>query len=364
MAIVSASCKTNDVTADSNDALRTVIWRSADSPAGVESDWLGSPQLVLGKVIVIRNLFVVALDAGDGHEVWRRAVARSGIHSPTSLLSDGVNVYAASGDSLFSIDVASGATRWVVPTNFDYAQCEGSIDASAVYLCSYTHQAAAFDRNSGTKIWETVLPPASALPARVSGSVLGGDTIYYTVRRDIVGGGEVLEVPALDRRSGNQLWVWTSPDTRTAGSGAPALSGRVLVINDQAGAIVGIDRFTQQLRWRIPNDPGSGPQGTPAIVGDTAYVASADGNGYAIHVLTGTVLWRTAGGGSYLSVGICGSKVFANDFGLDVRDRRSGLMLDRVLASRSDVDYALSGMVGDGIHLFVAGHAATYALRC
>ena len=80
-------------------------------------------------------------------------------------------------------------------------------------------------------------------------------------------------------------------------------------------------------------------------------MASADRFVYAIHVPTGKVIWQTMGQGSYLSVAACGDRVYANDFGLDVRDRKTGQILDRILASRENPDYAV-GALGQTVSAF------------
>ena len=70
------------------------------------------------------------------------------------------------------------------------------------------------------------------------------------------------------------------------------------------------------------------------------------------------------GQGSYLSVAACGDRVYANDFGLDVRDRKTGQILDRILASRENPDYAVGGIGTDGIRIYVTSYVGTYAIKC
>ena len=131
------------------------------------------------------------------------------------------------------------------------------------------------------------------------------------------------------------------------------------------GAIFALDRFTVSEKWRIRGGEGdAGPQGTPAGVGDTVYVASADRSVSAIHAPTGKLLWRTLAEGSYLSIAACKNKVGANNFGLDVWDRRTGAIVDRVLASREDANYAAGGIGSDGTRIFVTSAIATYEIAC
>lgn len=359
-----SACSVHDST--KAELLRGVLWMAPDTPAGSESGWGGTPRVFDGKVYVMRREAIVALDAANGHEIWRRIITHERVRSPKTILAADATIYTAAGDSLFALDAGSGVLKWSTPTQYDYSECEGTIDTRAVYLCSFEHRAAAYDRATGKQIWAVGLSPTTQLSAQVYGSELSGDTLYFTSRRDLDMVHRFAEVTAVDRRSGSEFWRWSSADSSHSALGSPRLVKNLLVVDDEDGnAIFAIDRFTLQESWRIRGDPGGfGPKGTPDIVGDTAYVASADRFVYAIQVPTGKVLWQTIGGGSYLSVAACGNKVFANDFGLDVRDRKTGRILDRILASRENPDYAVGGIGTDGVRIYVTSYVGTYAIKC
>ncbi|CAN5664545.1 hypothetical protein BH23GEM1_BH23GEM1_02310 [soil metagenome] len=175
-------------------------------------------------------------------------------------------------------------------------------------------------------------------------------------------------VVGLDRRTGREIWRYDGPAGPQGGAeGSPVIVGRVLAFNEQSGgAIRAVDRFTGAELWRVVGEAGFfGPVGTPAVVGDTIYSASADTRVYAIHAPAGKVVWSTKGDGSYGNVAACANRVFAENLGIDIRDRRTGQILARVVASRGpDFDYAFSGIGSDGNQVYVVGPFATYAISC
>lgn len=364
--VIFSACRASDSPEGGSSLLRGVLWKAPDSPAGSESGWSGTPRVVGGTVYVIRRQAIVALNAASGHELWRHTIAHDGVRIPRAILASDASIYVAAGDSIFALDAASGSARWSTASDIDYSECDGTLDNKAIYLCSFDYRAAAYDRATGARLWSVVLSPSTQLPAQVYGSLLSGDTLYVTSRRDLDKVHRFAEITALDRRSGTELWRWNSKDSSNSALGSPVLVGNLLVADDEDGnAIFAVDRFTQIEKWRVKGDPGAfGPKGTPALIGDTAYVASADRFVYAIHVPTGKVIWQSMGQGSYLSVAACGNSVYANDFGIDVRDRKSGRLLDRILASRENADYAIGGIGTDGIRIYVTSYIATYAIKC
>lgn len=349
--------------------LRTVPWVATDTPPGAGGLWAGTPKAYNGNVVVARRRAIIAFNTIDGHEVWRHAItAVQSLFGPANFPTAAGKVNVATDASLLAFNAATGAVKWAVPINHSYSPCEASIDAQAVYLCSYDHHVAAYDVTNGQQRWSVELSPNEHYSAPAFGSAVSGDTLYVTSRRDINPNGaiRVAEIFALDRATGAELWRWTSATTDNSANGSPIVVGRLLVAEDEnGGAVFAIDRFAQTEQWRIPGGEGdAGPKGTPSVIGDTVYVASADGSVLEIHAPTGKVIWRTLSDGSYLSGGVCKNKVFANNFGLDVRDRHTGAIIDRVLASREDANYAYGGIGTDGIRIFVTSTIGTYAIAC
>jgi outer membrane protein assembly factor BamB len=368
-AVCFIGCRADSTATNQQGAvLRTVTWMAPDTPPGPEDMWTGIPKAYKGNVFVIRRHAVIAFAGADGRELWRHVINRSYIFGPGNFPTMDGKVFAATDDSLFAFDASTGSVKWGVHIDHSYSPCEASVDAQTVYVCSYDHYAAAYDIASGQQKWVTALSPGVHYSAPVFGSALSGDTLYLTSRRDSNPNGalRVAEIFALNATTGAELWRWTSATSDNSANGSPVIVGRLLVADDEnGGAVFAIDRFTHTEQWRILGNEGdAGPKGTPAIIGDTVYVASADASVLAIHAPTGKIIWRTYSDGSYLSVGVCKNKVFANDFGLDVRDRGTGKIIDRVLASREDANYAYGGIGTDGTRIFVTSNIGTYAIAC
>jgi outer membrane protein assembly factor BamB len=71
---------------------------------------------------------------------------------------------------------------------------------------------------------------------------------------------------------------------------APLVTPEFLLMADTRGSLVGMSKFRQREVYRIPT---GGPISAPlAQHGETAYIASADQNVYALNQVTGRVLWR------------------------------------------------------------------------
>lgn len=67
-------------------------------------------------------------------------------------------------------------------------------------------------------------------------------------------------------------------------------------------------------RAGVPSDrnrPRFGPFTSPVVIGETAYVASADTYVYAIDAQSGTVRWRTHNPGGHFNFAVDGNRLFA-----------------------------------------------------
>ncbi|WP_149782515.1 PQQ-binding-like beta-propeller repeat protein [Natrinema hispanicum] len=74
----------------------------------------------------------------------------------------------------------------------------------------------------------------------------------------------------------------------------PTPDGETILIAGDTGTIHAV-RPTGERRWTLETDAGRslGIHGTPAIVGDTAYIGGYDGELYAIDIPSGTIVWHT-----------------------------------------------------------------------
>jgi len=185
----------------------------------------GAPVIAGGRLTVLSQNGLVALDADNGQEVWKRDDIR-GSSSPT--LGGGVLYVYAADTTLWAVDPAKGADRWKVKaddqrfaTGFSSPVVAG--DAVIVGLSSLEEVAArggamfrggvaAFDRRSGKELWRyrTAEEPYNGVGVWSTVSVdLGTRTVYATTGNNYTdsAGPTSDSVIALDLGSGAVRWI-------------------------------------------------------------------------------------------------------------------------------------------------------------
>ena len=185
----------------------------------------GAPAVAGKRVHVLSQSGLVALDAGNGHEVWKRDDIK-GTSSPT--LRGGV-LYAYAGDTtLWAVNAGDGSDRWTVKaddqrfaTGFSSPVVAG--DAVIVGLSSVEEVAArenamfrggvvAFDRRSGKELWRyrTAEPPDNGVGVWSTVSVDAGTrTVFATTGNNYTesAGPTSDSVIALDLGTGQLRWI-------------------------------------------------------------------------------------------------------------------------------------------------------------
>lgn len=200
-----------------------------------------------GRVFVTTGFgFMVALDAADGHEIWRASGGAPFQSAPTV---SGTRVYATTNDSeLIAVDAGSGEVLW-------------------------THQA--------------IAEPARILSA--SSVAVDGETVVAPFASG--------ELTALLTANGRRLWTdslsrsgrLTSLSAINDIAGRPVIDGGVAYAVSHSGVIAAIDLRTGQRVWAR----GFASTQTPWVAGDVLYAVSIDGELAAFNRATGGVYWMT-----------------------------------------------------------------------
>ncbi|MGH9032272.1 MAG: PQQ-binding-like beta-propeller repeat protein [Acidimicrobiia bacterium] len=201
--------------------------------AGMETAWEyeapgsvnGAPAVAGGRVYVLAGNGLVALDASNGDEVWRRDDI-SGSSSPT--LAAGVLYVFGSDPTLWAVDAETGEDVWsVVADDQEFAVGFSSPvvteDAVVVGLASVEEIAAeanatfrggvaAFDRQTGDELWRfrTAEPPFNGVGVWSSVSVdVETGTVFVTTGNNYTesAGPTSDSIIALDLESGEQRWI-------------------------------------------------------------------------------------------------------------------------------------------------------------
>lgn len=311
---------------------------------------------------------VTAYDMATGAQLWR---SRRAEVSPSDVATRDGRVFVSSSAAI-AYDARTGAELWRFAPD-TLARAESAVDDRAFYIGTESRRVYALDVATGRPLWSAESIPRGQFPARVTGIVAHGDTLYAsTVEEMSVSGGMKRGwITALDRGTGAVLWRFANERAGEAHDlGRHAVAGRILLANDlNGGAILGIDRFTGKEVWRYvgPRDR-LGAWDAFKVVDGTAYVASNDANVYALQPETGQLVWKTGLRGSASSSAVCGVHVFATMGSLHMLRRSDGrematLFLDRDGFVRAS-QFVVSRLLAHGERVYFVGHDGVYAVRC
>jgi outer membrane protein assembly factor BamB len=188
-----------------------------------------------GKVYVAsEGGLVEAVGTETGEQQWSSRLGTEESPIPwIQAITDDL-LYVSVGTTLMAVDVATGTTRWDVPT----AGTGPLIDGDAVYVTDDEGRLTALDARSGKRRWRSVATNSVATIADGVLYVAGGSRVY-----------------AIDAATGNDLW-----QVRTGGMvrAEPAVSGdRIYVAST--------DHFVYALRMRAEITPRGGEEPSTVI---------------------------------------------------------------------------------------------------
>lgn len=245
-------------------------------PFNVGAPVVSSP-LVANNMVYFgaNNNRLYALDAATGVEKWKIATQDKVWSDP--VLDNGILYFGSLGKVLYAVDAANGNIKWTYPAGGMIVSTP-LVSNGAVYFGSL-NKFIALDEATGNKKWEQVLSEPNewiwADPTTRNG------VIYF--------GTLAGKVYALDAATGSPKW------TQPFVAGGQIRSA--VVIQDNIGyfgssdqKIYALDLDTGQPRWNAV--PLVGPvYASPALQGNTLYVATHGYNMYALNANDGTRIW-------------------------------------------------------------------------
>lgn len=214
------------------------------------------------------------------------------------IMKDG-RVYVGSYDKkLHALDVRTGNTEWEYPTA-EYIDTTPVVDDGTVYFGGFDRNIHAVDVDTGSREW--IRKTGGYI--RSSPTVVD-DTLY------IGGNCRILEcvadhpipeqkhgdVYALDPQTGAVRWHVT-PEKGVISS--PAVLGDTLFVASRDGVVHALDTATGETRWTY--ETIRLVVSTPAIGEDNVYIADWGGNVYAIDAGTGEERWAVSTKAQYIS---------------------------------------------------------------
>jgi eukaryotic-like serine/threonine-protein kinase len=275
--------------------------------------YLSSPAVSNGAVYFgSGDTNIYALDAATGDLKWKFKTGDVVHASPA--ISDGA-LFVGSWDSYFyALDVATGKEKWRFKTGEDAKihnqvgiQSSASVADGVVYFGCRDSKFYAVDAATGKQLWSFGNKGSWVI---ASPAVKDGKVYFATSDSGLF--------HALDAKSGAP--VFSLENKRWPMFSSPAISGETIFIGSHEGKLLAIDLKTQKFAWAFQTDGSkqngptyTKPDGTtnygvafsdffyddmvsgvqklmtvgailssPAIVNGTIYIASTDGNIYAL----------------------------------------------------------------------------------
>ncbi|HWA00539.1 MAG TPA: PQQ-binding-like beta-propeller repeat protein [Caulobacterales bacterium] len=198
-----------------------------------------------GRVFVTTGFgFAVALDASNGHEVWRAQVGAPFDAAPTVV---GSRVYAVTNDSeLISFDAATGEQSWSYQAIAEPARIlaasSPAVDGDTVIAPFASGELIAFLSANGRRLWQDSLSRTGRLTSLSSINDIAGrpaieDGVVYAASHSGV-------LTAIDVRTGTRLWARAFASTQT-----PWIAGDVLYAVSVDGELAAFDKATGGVYW-------------------------------------------------------------------------------------------------------------------
>lgn len=261
-------------------ATGTLVWQYGlgNEMERWSSRWSIASPLVCDNVVYAGVApYFVALEATTGKKIWRASsMGPDWMNCLSSPACDKERIFVGfnwNARGLFALDRINGLPIW---NNTNY----GGGCASPVYSDGklYYYGGHALDPQSGACLWKncnTVSTPAIA-----------GNTLVIGCPDN--------KIKAIDSVTGKEIWTYLlkgrvqfafSPYCRTSAAviSSPAIAGQVVYCGGTSGQFVALDLQSGKLLWSY--DLGIPITSSPAVSGNTVYIATFDGTVYAFTAL-------------------------------------------------------------------------------
>jgi outer membrane protein assembly factor BamB len=222
---------------------------------------------------------LVAIDASDRKELWRRLLPDVSVGGPTV---DGSTVLVGTDDgSVTAVDLASGDQEWTrdlgESVNTPVAAADGTAYVAVGADARTPGFMASLRETDGTQLWRVDLGAAGS---SISAPAVADGVVYATV-----GDGSIR---AMDAATGDERWA--AKLNALSGGGSPAVSNDAVVVSDVRGQVYRFAPSTGERMWDFAmNAP---VYGATVIAGAAVLVGDSSGDVSAIDLETGYRIWR------------------------------------------------------------------------
>lgn len=324
---------------------------------------------------------LVARKQATGEAVWTTSVSADRIASRSLLERQGVAV-AGAVRSVHGVDVETGRRLWNYEPPIDSIDSAnpraGAVDharfdadESTVFIPAWGASVSAVDLRSGAVRW-VWQPVGTAHRTGSMGVRVSGDTVLATVWHFNNSSGTQSEswLVALDKATGRELWrlVLSAPGYLVDIQCAPALWGRLAIVNTGNGQVFAVDRFTRAIVWQTPvvDTRGAGLIATdagPLVAGNVVYHDAGSGDLWARNASDGRLLWKSRYGAGFVGdLTATERDVYGNTYGyLYIFDRSSGRLVASIQQPNSSDPFIASAPASRGRQLFLNVNGAAWS---
>lgn len=276
------------------------IWTVKATPKNEDDPVIGGGVAFSGGRLFVTSGFneVLALNPGDGSELWRVKVPGA-VRSAPSAMPDRVYVVTLDNQTI-ALNADDGKQLW---THQGLTETTGLLGAASpaankdIVLPAYSSgELYALQANTGSTLWsDTVAPMVRAGLGSVFSDIRGLPVIDRGVIVAISYGGRIA---AIDERTGDRRW-----DAAIAGSQTPVLAGNRVFVVSSDSEVISLDLADGKIMWRTPLPKYKDAEALkgalvwygPVLAGGRLLIFSSNGLGRDIDPKTGAITraWST-----------------------------------------------------------------------
>lgn len=230
--------------------------------------------------------------AAPSKRVWQFPGNGAPLTSP--VVADGLVVFGSGDHNVYALDAATGKVKWSASTGYGFSAAP-LVAGGVVVIGDTGGNIDGFDLQTGKSLWSFGAAAAVTQPA------VAGHGLAYAVSEDH-------SIYALDLKTGNTVWQVAMDDYSEF---SPLLAGRLVVVANRAGELLGFDAASGKPAWRteLAAVPFSQPKFWPAQ--NAIVLKLADHDIAAFSAASGAPLWRYHSGAVLTDPAVDGGTIVA-----------------------------------------------------